>query len=93
MPDTQVKTATVTTTVEIQVDLAMVAQVFASLDDEDQTQFFVLVAKEAEAWDAETQWHYIGRHLNDCDCSSEGARRMIESIAYAMGMRWPGQTD
>ncbi len=68
---------------EVEVDLDMLAECFAALNDDEQTQFFVKVAEIAKSWPfrGESQWWYIGSHLRNCECSSEEARDMIRSIA------------
>lgn len=78
----------ISTTVEVDVDLDMLAQMFAGLNDESQTQFFVKVAAIAETWETRSsvQWNAVGAHLKDCGCSSEGARQMVEELADGMDL-------
>lgn len=67
---------------EVELDVPTLAKVFAALDDEQMCQFFVEVARIAEAWPnrPENQWYYLGGHLRNCECSTEAARDMIDSI-------------
>jgi hypothetical protein len=74
-----------TSTVDISVEL--LAKLFAELDDDAQCKFFVEAAKHGEQWGefkAEQQWQRVGGHLRNCKCSTEAARELIRSIAYAM---------
>lgn len=76
------------------VDLALtaedIARAFCDLDDDAQAQFFVHCARIAEEWTVAPgsyrgmQWFNVGRHLRDCDCSTEEGREMIRDIASAM---------
>jgi hypothetical protein len=71
----------------VDVDLLLLARVFASMNDDEQAQFFVEVAKIMATWTpgaAEMQIHYIGSHLRNCKCSTEEARELIRGIAYAI---------
>ena len=81
MPKIEFKTAT-----EVEVDIATLAKCFAHMQDEDQAQFFIEVAKIAETWPyrGDTQWYYVGSHLRNCECSTDAARDMIRSIAEAV---------
>lgn len=76
----------ITVTTEIDLDIQTGAEWFASLDDEQQTQFFKEAARSAEKWpnNQQIQWMLVGAHLADCECSSEGARQMIRDLHYAM---------
>ena len=72
---------------KLQVDLTLsveqLAQAFCELDDERQAQFFVEVGKIAETWDGSTfpQWLLVGRHLKECECSTDKAREIVLDIA------------
>jgi hypothetical protein len=72
----------------VDITVPLLAQIFCELNDEDQCDFFVEIAKYVEAnggqakWDM--QWCYLGGHLRNCECSTEGARQVIESIAEFM---------
>lgn len=72
-------------TVEIDVNPAMLAAAFCELNDDDQAQFFIEVAAIAEAWDhafgPSWQWARVGRHLATCDCSTDAARDLVQTIA------------
>lgn len=66
------------------------AQAFTELDDDAQAKFFVEVTNIAATWSAEDwqhnqemQWFFVGRHLRDCECSTEAAREMVCEIARA----------
>ncbi len=77
-------------TTEVEVDMETLAQCFANMNDEDQAQFFIEVAKIAESWSAfraESQWWYVGRHLATCRCSTDSARDMIRSLADAINLK------
>lgn len=73
----------------VEVDLDMLARLFAELDDDAQAQFFVKVAAILDASPA-TQWtndvarwqaEHIGRHLAEC---SPSARRFVDNIHESM---------
>lgn len=71
----------------IELDVDTLAKAFASLDDDSQAQFFVKVAEHAaETFNgsADTQWWYVGRHLRECECSTEAGREVVRTIAHAM---------
>lgn len=65
-----------------------IAELFCAMTDDGQAQFFVHVAATMAKWPrvgaCETQAFYIGKHLRDCECSTEGGREFIRSIIYAM---------
>jgi len=85
MPKLEIKTIS-----EVDVDVAMLARCFAHMNDEDQAQFFIEVAKIGETWGnlgGEQQWWFIGRHLSTCECSTDSARDMIRSIADAINYK------
>jgi hypothetical protein len=58
---------------------------FANLNDDAQARFLVEVAKIASEWPSPQvmQWFLVGRHLRDCECSTELAREMVCEIARA----------
>lgn len=74
-------------TAEIRVTPRIIAEMFAELDDDGQAKVFVELAHIEGAWDGCTidQWHAVGRHLRDCDCSTSSARRIIRRIHEGMG--------
>lgn len=76
----------ITVTTEVDLDVETGARWFAGLDDEQQVQFFKAVAKESESWPhiPDLQWCNVGRHLAQCECSSDGARELIRSLAGHM---------
>lgn len=66
------------------------AERFCELDDDAQAQFFVHVARIAEAWFAQgfgtapQQAFNIGKHLATCECSTHEARAFVRNIHDAM---------
>lgn len=67
-----------------------IAEAFCELDDEQQAQVFIDVARIASGWTAANgsygagwQWFTIGRHLKTCSCSTDEAREMVREIARA----------
>lgn len=76
---------TVTVSTEIEIDIKTGATWFASLSDEDQSQFFVQVFEATKnwpkgAWNHTQQWFLVGRHIAECECSSDGAREVLEAL-------------
>lgn len=71
---------------EIDLDIETAAKWFAALDDDDMCRFLVAVAAEAQKYPnlPDNQWYYLGGHLRNCACSTEGAREMIRSWCYYM---------
>ncbi len=69
-------------TVTLDVDLA--AAWFCELDDERQADFFIEVARLAARWhgshDHTHQWWLVGRHLRNCDRSTQEARDIVTSL-------------
>jgi hypothetical protein len=65
-----------------------IAELFCAMTDDGQAQFFVHAAAAMAKWErpgaADWQALAIGRHLRDCECSTEGGREFIRSIIYAM---------
>jgi hypothetical protein len=89
---------TLTVTTEIDLDIETAAKWFAALSDDEMCQFLVAVAAEAEKWPdnfggPDTQWYYVGGHLRNCECSTEGAREMIRAIAGYMETSTHGAPD
>lgn len=79
----------ITTTVKIDLDIKTAAQWFSALSDEQQADFFVEVAAEANRWPTNgMHWGYqfwlVGRHLRDCNCSSDDARQLVREISEGM---------
>ena len=83
------KTVQVHMTMDVPLDVELIAQAFCAMDDEQQAQFFIECAKIAGAWrasDSSTlgawyQWNLVGAHLRTCECSTDEARQMIQHIA------------
>ncbi len=72
-----------TTTQDVQVTIADLATLFANSSDEDQAMFFVEVARIMDKWSPsmkEMQIHYLAKHLQDCECSSDGAREFLRAV-------------
>jgi len=72
---------------DVKLTPAQVAEAFADLDDEQQTRFFVEVARIASTWEPGTapQWRLVSRHLRDCPCSTDDARELVRDLAHALG--------
>jgi len=70
--------------IEIDLDIETAARWFAGLDDDQMCKFLVAVAKETESYPCspENQWYYLGGHLRNCECSTDGARDMVRKWAY-----------
>ena len=75
---------------EVELSIEVAAQWFAGLNDDEQSKFFVEVARAAESFPyrQETQWLAVGNHLATCECSTENAREMIRGILYGMEHPW-----
>jgi hypothetical protein len=73
--------------VDIKLTPAQLAEAFCELDDEAQAQFFIECARIGETWETRAtcfQWHAVGRHLRDCECSTYEAREMVRDIAACL---------
>lgn len=79
--------STITITTQVDLDIETAAKWFAGLSDEDWCAFFVAVADQSVVWgpglESSMYWA-VGRHLRECECSSEGARAMLHDIVRAM---------
>jgi hypothetical protein len=79
----------VTVTTEIDLTIETAASWFANMSDEEQADFFVEVAKAALKWKCQghwaTQFWLVGRHLRDCECSTDDARELVRNLASGMG--------
>ena len=76
-----------TTTVQVPINLRRLAEIFAAMDDDKQARFFVEVAEIMSKWEggnADQQMWYVGGHLRNCECSTEGARDLIRSLAAGL---------
>lgn len=63
------------------------AKWWCELSDDEQAKFFVEVAIILDSWGTNKgadQLHYIGRHLQQCECSTPGSRSVIEGIFMSM---------
>ena len=68
-------------------EILRIAQVFCRMNDDQQAQFFVEVARIMDAWpDMGTlkQAYYIGRHLATCECSTDSGREFVHGIYEAI---------
>jgi hypothetical protein len=67
---------------------AQIAEAFCEMNDEQQAQFFIEVARIGASWETPgnvMQWFSVGRHLRDCACSTDQARELVRDIAYGVG--------
>jgi hypothetical protein len=63
---------------------------FCKMDDDQQAQFFVEVARIMDAWGSgkrDSQAWHIGNHLATCACSTEEAREFVRMIAARVADR------
>ncbi len=73
----------VTTTKQtVVLDVKLAAEWFVELNDEQQADFFIEVARIASRWphDHTHQWWLVGRHLRTCNCSTEEARELVTNL-------------
>ncbi len=70
--------------VEVDVDVAYLAEQFAALTDDAQAQFLCLAAAKLGPKAADHQAFHIGRHLSGCECSTEAGREFVREIVSAM---------
>lgn len=72
----------ITTEVEITLTVEQIAAAFWDLDDDAQAQVFVNVARLAKesAGGGLNQAYAIGRHLAECECSTDEARAFVGAI-------------
>lgn len=77
---------TITKTVEIDLDIEAGAKWFSGLSDDEMCRFFVAVAREAKGWPTypDMMWCYVGKHLAECECSTDDAREMLRAIVAHM---------
>jgi hypothetical protein len=69
----------------VEIDLETLARAFCEMDDDQQAQFFVKVAEIAKEFSGfDNQWYFLGGHLRNCECSTDDAREMIDSIHHHM---------
>ena len=80
-------------TAEVTLTPSVIAEAFCGLNDEGQAQVFIEVAKLAATWDGRPgyQWWLVGRHLRNCECSTDEARDIVREIASAMDYDEPVQ--
>ena len=69
----------------VDVTPEMLAEIFCHMDDDAQCKFFVKVGEIAAAspFNFDQQWHYLGGHLRNCECSTEPARAFIRGLYEA----------
>ena len=70
--------------VEVDVDVAYLAEQFAALSDDAQAQFFCIAAGKLGTFNAGMQAFYIGKHLRTCECSTDDGRAFIREIVASM---------
>lgn len=76
--------------VRVTLTAEQVADAFSELNDDEQARVFVRLAEISETWPAHArlaQYAAIGKHLRECECSTPGAREVIEEIHAAMRER------
>lgn len=68
--------------IPIKLTPEQVAQAFCELDDDEEAQVFIEIAKIADSWPIRgaMQWFNVGRHLRDCKCSNDLARDVVLGI-------------
>lgn len=78
--------AKITVTTEVELSITVAAQWFSNLDDEAQADFFIKVAELSKPWGAlwTQQYYLVGRHLATCQCSTDEARQLVESISEGL---------
>ena len=71
---------------DVQLTPMQLAEAFCEMSDERQAQFFIDVARISATWSggAGMQWFSVGRHLRNCECSTEEARDLVMEIAEAV---------
>jgi len=77
----------------IELSLDQLAEAFANLDDDSQAQFFCRVAAIALTWKGfskDMQWYYVGKHLRECECSTDDGREMLREIVRVMDDKTKG---
>lgn len=72
-----------TLTVVWDVDIDMLATMFAGLNDDEQARFFCKAA-ELLGEGREMQAHFIGKHLATCECSTHEGRELVRGIVESM---------
>ncbi len=81
-------TVEIETTTKITLDLKTAAEWFSGLSDEQQTDFFVEVARASTKWQCQGRWQsqywLVGRHLRDCKCSTDDARELVQELAAGL---------
>jgi len=72
--------------VDVVLSVEQLAASFAELTDDQQAQFFIEVARLAAAWGPGNfqQWLNVGRHLKECECSTDDARELVRDIAAGL---------
>lgn len=75
-------TVEIVTKTKLTLDVQVAAKWFCGLSDEQQADFFIAVAKEAESWDQPQwdQWWLVGKHLRTCSCSTDEARELVHHL-------------
>lgn len=65
---------------------AQVAEAFWELFDDEQAAVFIEIDRITAdiGWHREMQFSAIGKHLRDCECSTDGARLLVRCIEEGM---------
>lgn len=78
---------------EVKVTPRLVAEMLASLNDEQQAQVIIELAAIAQEWAGNGSaffagWTYqfflVGRHLATCACSTDAARELVHNLHVGM---------
>jgi len=72
---------------KISVDLKLapiqLAEIFCEMSDEEQAQFFIETSRLVKEWNdiaRHLQWLEVGKHLRECECSTDEARELVKDI-------------
>jgi hypothetical protein len=89
--ETHMPSVEVVTKTTLAIDMKVAAEWFSALTDEQQADFFIEVARLSAEWGCRGHWgeqyYLVGRHLRDCECSTENAREMVRSLADGLTNR------
>jgi len=79
-------TVEVVETKVVNLDMPTAAAWFCGLTDEQQADFFIEVARQAEKWEHHQsgQWWLVGAHLRNCECSTDEARELVRNLAHGL---------
>lgn len=70
----------------VNVTPELLAEMFCGMDDDAQCKFFVEVGRIASEskFNFDQQWHFLGGHLRNCECSTQHARDFIAGLYHSM---------